>query len=123
VAGTHQFAVAKRRGRWKWFETPQLTQAKAEIARLNPISSSACSSGRPRWRRRSRTKSGRRGSPGGAEALAHVTRLTTISELTASLAHEVNQPLAAIVNNATASLNWLAHTPPPSTGPRTEWSS
>src|SRR3989449_378652 len=46
------------------------------------------------------------------KALAHVTRLTTIGELTASLAHEVNQPLAAIVANATASLNWLAHTPP-----------
>jgi len=38
------------------------------------------------------------------KALAHVTRLTTISELTASLAHEVNQPLAAIAANATASL-------------------
>ena len=35
VAGTHQFAVAKRRGRWQVVETPQLTQAKAEIARLN----------------------------------------------------------------------------------------
>src|SRR5260370_595197 len=45
-------------------------------------------------------------------ALAHVTRLTTISELTASLAHEVNQPLAAIEANAAASLNWLDHTPP-----------
>src|SRR5438034_1915792 len=38
-------------------------------------------------------------------------RLTTISELTASLAHEVNQPLAAIVANATASLSWLDDTP------------
>src|SRR5258708_26131048 len=46
------------------------------------------------------------------KTLAHVTRLTTISELTASLAHEVNQPLAAIVANATASLCWLDHTPP-----------
>ena len=35
VAGTHQFAVAKRRGRWEVVETPQLTQAKAEIVRLN----------------------------------------------------------------------------------------
>jgi C4-dicarboxylate-specific signal transduction histidine kinase len=46
------------------------------------------------------------------KALAHVTRLTTISELTASLAHEVNQPLTAIEANATASLQWLDHTPP-----------
>src|SRR5207244_547227 len=35
VASTHQFAVAKRRGRWEVVETPQLTQANAEIARLN----------------------------------------------------------------------------------------
>ena len=41
-----------------------------------------------------------------------MTRLTTISELTALLTHEVNQPLAAIVANATASLCWLDHTPP-----------
>jgi len=40
--------------------------------------------------------------------LAHVTRLTTLGELTASIAHEVNQPLAAIVGDANASLNWLA---------------
>jgi PAS domain S-box-containing protein len=41
-------------------------------------------------------------------ALAHVTRLTTLGELTASIAHEVNQPLAAIVNNANASLALLS---------------
>jgi C4-dicarboxylate-specific signal transduction histidine kinase len=46
------------------------------------------------------------------KALAHVTRLTTISELTASLAHQVNQPLTAIVANGSASLRWLDHTPP-----------
>jgi PAS domain S-box-containing protein len=44
--------------------------------------------------------------------LAHVTRVTTLGELTASIAHEVNQPLAAIVADATASLNWLAASPP-----------
>jgi len=41
-------------------------------------------------------------------ALAHVTRVTTLGEVTASLAHELNQPLAAIVNNATASVGLLA---------------
>ena len=40
-------------------------------------------------------------------ALAHVTRLTTLGELTASIAHEVNQPLAAIVTNGDAGLLWL----------------
>jgi C4-dicarboxylate-specific signal transduction histidine kinase len=39
--------------------------------------------------------------------LAHVTRVTTLGELTASIAHEVNQPLAAIVANAEACLRWL----------------
>jgi two-component system sensor kinase FixL len=43
-----------------------------------------------------------------AEAeLAHVTRVTTLGEVTASFAHEVNQPLAAIVNNANACLALL----------------
>ena len=40
-------------------------------------------------------------------ALAHVTRVTTLGEVTASLAHEVNQPLGAIVNNANACLGLL----------------
>jgi PAS domain S-box-containing protein len=39
--------------------------------------------------------------------LAHITRLTTLGELTASIAHEVNQPLAAVVANAEACLRWL----------------
>jgi PAS domain S-box-containing protein len=40
--------------------------------------------------------------------LAHVTRLTTMGELAASIAHEVNQPLAAVITNGNASLCWLA---------------
>ena len=43
---------------------------------------------------------------------AHVTRITTMGELTASIAHEVNQPLAAVVTNANAALRWLAANPP-----------
>ena len=39
--------------------------------------------------------------------LAHVTRMTTLGELTASIAHEVNQPLAAIVTNGAVGLRWL----------------
>jgi PAS domain S-box-containing protein len=39
--------------------------------------------------------------------LAHVMRVTTLGELTASIAHEVNQPLAAVVNAAVACLRWL----------------
>jgi len=40
--------------------------------------------------------------------LAHVTRVTTMGELTASIAHEINQPLSAIVNNANACRRMLA---------------
>jgi PAS domain S-box-containing protein len=39
--------------------------------------------------------------------LARVTRVTTLGELTASIAHEVNQPLAAVVNAAAACRRWL----------------
>jgi PAS domain S-box-containing protein len=39
--------------------------------------------------------------------LAHVNRVTTMGQLTASIAHEVNQPLAAVVANAEACLRWL----------------
>jgi C4-dicarboxylate-specific signal transduction histidine kinase len=40
-------------------------------------------------------------------ALAHANRVATMGQLTASIAHEVNQPLAAVVANAGACLNWL----------------
>jgi PAS domain S-box-containing protein len=39
--------------------------------------------------------------------LARVARATTLGELTASIAHEVNQPIAAVVTNANACLRWL----------------
>jgi PAS domain S-box-containing protein len=44
--------------------------------------------------------------------LAHVTRVTMLGELTASIAHEVNQPLAAVIANADACLSWLDRNPP-----------
>ena len=47
------------------------------------------------------------------EELAHVTRVTTLGELAASIAHEVNQPLAAIVADANACLHWLGADQPP----------
>lgn len=39
--------------------------------------------------------------------LAHASRIATLGELTASIAHEVNQPLGAVVNNGSAALRWL----------------
>jgi PAS domain S-box-containing protein len=44
--------------------------------------------------------------------LAHVTRVMTLGELTASIAHEVNQPLGAIVTSAASCARWLAAKPP-----------
>ena len=45
-------------------------------------------------------------------ALAHVARVSTVGELTASLAHELNQPLTGIMSNAQAALRMLTRTPP-----------
>ena len=44
--------------------------------------------------------------------LARVARLTTLGELIASIAHEINQPLGAIVVNGNAGLRWLERTTP-----------
>jgi PAS domain S-box-containing protein len=44
--------------------------------------------------------------------LAHMTRAMTMGELTASIAHEVNQPLAAVVASGDSCLAWLASNPP-----------
>ncbi|MGY4412112.1 C4-dicarboxylate-specific signal transduction histidine kinase [Bradyrhizobium sp. LB7.1] len=44
--------------------------------------------------------------------LAHANRITTMGQLAASIAHEVNQPIAAIRSNAGAGLNWLGAQPP-----------
>jgi PAS domain S-box-containing protein len=43
--------------------------------------------------------------------LARVSRIMTVEQLTSSIAHEVNQPLAAVVNSGNACLNWLSATP------------
>jgi PAS domain S-box-containing protein len=55
--------------------------------------------------------------------LAHVTRVTTLGELTVSIAHEVNQPLAALLANAEACQLWLDRAPPNLDGARrsVEW--
>jgi PAS domain S-box-containing protein len=45
-------------------------------------------------------------------ALAHVSRVTTVGELAASIAHELNQPLTGVVTNGNACLRWLGSLPP-----------
>lgn len=44
--------------------------------------------------------------------LAHVMRVATVGEMAASLAHEINQPLAAVVTNGNACLRWLGRAQP-----------
>jgi two-component system, LuxR family, sensor kinase FixL len=46
------------------------------------------------------------------EELAHLSRVVLLSELSGSLAHELNQPLTAILSNAQAALRYMTHTPP-----------
>jgi C4-dicarboxylate-specific signal transduction histidine kinase len=50
--------------------------------------------------------------------LAHVARVTTLGALTASIAHEVNQPLSGIITNASTCLRMLAADPPNVDGAR-----
>ena len=44
--------------------------------------------------------------------LAHLSRVTTMGELVASIAHEVNQPISAVVTHGSAAVRWLAMEPP-----------
>jgi C4-dicarboxylate-specific signal transduction histidine kinase len=106
VVRTHQFAVAKRHGDWDVIETAGLKLAKEEIKRLND---------ELEQRVLERTSQLMLASEALREAqaeLAHVNRVTTMGQLAASIAHELNQPLAASVTNACAGLRWLGLQPP-----------
>lgn len=50
--------------------------------------------------------------------LAHANRVTTMGELSASLAHEINQPISAAMTNASTCLRWLNREPPDVEGAR-----
>lgn len=106
VVRTHQFAIARRQQDWDVIETAGLKQAKAEIKKLND---------ELEQRVAERTSQLHIASEALREArmeLAHVNRVTTMGQLVASIAHEINQPVAAAVTNANAALRWLAAEPP-----------
>jgi C4-dicarboxylate-specific signal transduction histidine kinase len=44
--------------------------------------------------------------------LARLNRIMLLGEMTSSIAHEVNQPIAAVITNANAGLRWLGVRPP-----------
>jgi signal transduction histidine kinase len=54
----------------------------------------------------------RRRAEEGRQALTHANRVTSMGQLTASIAHEINQPIAAVVTNAQAALRWFDMQPP-----------
>jgi C4-dicarboxylate-specific signal transduction histidine kinase len=102
VVSTHQFAVAMRNGSWELIETPELKQAKAEIKRMNDELELRV------VQRTEELEAANRKLREAQAELAHINRVMTMGELTASIAHEVKQPLAAIVNKANAGIRFLA---------------
>ena len=101
VVRTHQFVLARRNESWDVVETAGLKRAKAEIQGLNE---------ELEQRVIERTNQLMQASEALREAqaeLAHVNSVTTMGQLAASICHEINQPLSALVNSASACLRWL----------------
>jgi C4-dicarboxylate-specific signal transduction histidine kinase len=106
VVRTHQFVLARRHGNWDVLETATLKRAKAELKGHNE---------ELERRVAERTSELMNASEALREAqaeLARVTRRTTMGELTASIAHELKQPLAGAVANSDACIAWLSNQPP-----------
>ena len=120
VMHTHQFALARRNKEWEVVETAEIKQAKAEIQRLNNDlerrvlqRTNELATANAKLRRQMRDLQRAEEALRASQAeLAHVTRVTAMGELVASVAHEVTQPLTGIVTNGNACLHWLAGTPP-----------
>jgi C4-dicarboxylate-specific signal transduction histidine kinase len=116
VARTHQFAIARRNKDWEIVETSELKQAKAEIKKLNVELEQRVDQRtrqltatneelRKEIEERQRVQAALQQTQA---QLAHVGRLTAMGELAASIAHEVGQPLTAIVTNGSFLMRRLA---------------
>lgn len=87
--------------RWIWDRGFPIRDEKGDVYRLAGIAEDITES-----------KQAEQSLQKAQDELARVTRIATLGELTASLAHEINQPLAAVVTNGSASLRWLDANPP-----------
>jgi C4-dicarboxylate-specific signal transduction histidine kinase len=127
VVRTHQFAVTRRLGTWEIIETAGHKQAKAEIKRLNDelelrvvertgqlltANEELTREMRERQRAEEDAAEERERLREVQADLVYVSRLTTMGELTASLAHEIKQPMSAALTNANACLRWLSRDEP-----------
>jgi C4-dicarboxylate-specific signal transduction histidine kinase len=120
VARNHELTLARRQGTWEVLETPEMIRAKQDLIRLKSDLEE-----RVRLRTkelaaanallRTENLERERAEVALSEAqtdLARAARLTSLGVLAASIGHEVNQPLAAIVINSEASIRLLAAKPP-----------
>jgi C4-dicarboxylate-specific signal transduction histidine kinase len=120
VTRSHQLTLARRRGEWEVLETAELIRAKQELLRLKAeledrVRLRTLQLAAANAQLETENQERERAEAALAEAqteLARAARLTSLGVLAASIAHEVNQPLAAILTNAEASLRLLAADPP-----------
>jgi signal transduction histidine kinase len=120
VVRAHQFTVARRHGQWEMLETPELRQAKQEILELkNGLEkrvverTRALAAANDRLKAEYAERERVEAALEQAQAeLARSARLTSISVLAGSIAHEINQPLTGLVTNSEAALRWLTNDPP-----------
>jgi signal transduction histidine kinase len=120
VVRAHQFTVARRHGQWDMMETPELKQAKREILALkNGLErrvverTQELAAANDRLKAENAERERVEAALGQAQSeLAGAARLTSVSVLAGSIAHEINQPLTGLVTNSEAALRWLTNDPP-----------
>ena len=99
----HEYRIIRPDGSMRWISDRgfPVRDAKGEVYRLAGIAEDITES-----------KQAEQALQESQAALARVARIVAMGELTASIAHEINQPLAAAATNASASMHWLAAQPP-----------
>jgi C4-dicarboxylate-specific signal transduction histidine kinase len=98
--------LARRHGNWDVLETATLKRAKAELKGHNEELERRVAESTSELMKASEALREAQ------EELARATRLTAMCELTASISHELKQPLAGAIANSDACLAWLSSQPP-----------